>query len=113
MYLHLVVLNNTVNVGKYTIHGWEGNGMTYTHPMFSPIKFLRFGGLDGMFFFGSKFFSTHKMWLESPRATNPPEEERLEPENTGPLEKENHLNQTIIFRFELSIFGGVYKNGST
>ena len=30
----------------------------------------------------------------------------MEPEKT-PLEKENHLNQTIIFRFKLSIFGAV------
>ena len=30
----------------------------------------------------------------------------MEPENT-PLEKEKHLNPTIIFRFELLIFGGV------
>ena len=29
----------------------------------------------------------------------PPEDKRLEPENTAPLEKENHRLQTIIFRF--------------
>ena len=31
----------------------------------------------------------------------------MEPENT-PLQKENHRIQTIIFRFELLIFGGVH-----
>ena len=29
----------------------------------------------------------------------PPGKMNMEPENTGPLDKENHLNQTIIFRF--------------
>ena len=29
----------------------------------------------------------------------------MEPENTGPLEKENHLNQTIIFRFYVNLRG--------
>ena len=34
-----------------------------------------------------------------------PEDERLEPENTAPLEKENHLNQGIIFRFYVNLRG--------
>ena len=33
------------------------------------------------------------------------EDERLEPENTGPLEKEQHLNQAIIFRFYVNLRG--------
>ena len=31
----------------------------------------------------------------------------MEPKNT-PVEEENHLNQTTIFRFELLIIGGVH-----
>jgi len=29
----------------------------------------------------------------------------MEPENTGPLEEENHLNQTIIFGFYVNLWG--------
>ena len=33
----------------------------------------------------------------------------MEPQNTGPLEKENHLKQTIIFRFYMLIFGVFFR----
>ena len=61
--------------------------MTYTYVF--PKYFLRFGGLDGMFFGVQIFLLTRCVWSRLGRLT--PEDDRLEPENTGPLEKENHL----------------------
>ena len=50
--------------------------------------------------------SQHIAWLHTPRKIN------MEPEDT-PLEKENHLNQTIIFRFCVNFRGciiAIYKS---
>ena len=41
-----------------------------------------------------------------------PEDLRLEPENTAPLEEEDHLPRPIIFRFHRLIFGGLNVKGS-
>ena len=56
-----------------------------------------------LFFFTKKKCEVQKVQIKKGYS---PEDERLEPENTGPLEEENHLPK-LHFQGSMLIFGGV------
>ena len=51
----------------------------------------------------NKIFHPNHNNLHTPRNLN------MEPENTGPLEKENHLSRPIIFQAEFTLNGGLVR----